>query len=44
MKAMKDHLKNYDDQNITHEEFKVEEHAYLRILPKRSSMRMGGGR
>jgi hypothetical protein len=36
-----DRQKSYADRNRTHKEFKVGDHVYIRVKPKRSSLRMG---
>jgi transposase InsO family protein len=41
LKVAQDRKKSYADKNITQREFKVGEHVYLWIKPKRSSLRMG---
>jgi hypothetical protein len=41
MKIAQDRKKSYADKNRTPREFKVGDHAYLRIRPRRSSLRMG---
>jgi hypothetical protein len=41
LKATKDRQKIYADRKRTHKEFKVGDHVYLRVKPKRSSLRMG---
>jgi hypothetical protein len=41
IKVAQDRQKSYADNKITHKEFKVEDHVYLRVKPKRSSPRMG---
>jgi hypothetical protein len=41
LKVAQDRQKSYADRNQTHREFKVGDHVYLRVNPKRSSLRMG---
>jgi hypothetical protein len=41
MKLAQDRKKRYAYRKRTHRDFKVGEHVYLRVKPKRSSLRMG---
>jgi hypothetical protein len=41
LKVAQDRQKSYADSKRTHREFKVGDHVYLRVKPKRSSLRMG---
>jgi hypothetical protein len=41
LKVTQDIRKSYEDSKTTHRELKVGDNAYLRVKPKRSSMRMG---
>jgi len=41
MKVAQNKQKGYANNKRTHREFKVGDHVYLRVKPKRSSMRMG---
>jgi hypothetical protein len=41
LKVAQDRQKSYADSKRTHKEFKVGDHVYLRVKPKRSSLRMG---
>jgi hypothetical protein len=41
LKSTQDMKKRYADSKPTHKEFKVGDHMYLRVKPKRSSLRMG---
>jgi hypothetical protein len=41
LKIAQDRQNSYADNKITHKEFKVGDHVYLRVKPKRSNLRMG---
>jgi hypothetical protein len=41
LKVSHDRKKSYADSKRTHKEFKVGDHVYLRVKPKKSSLRMG---
>ena len=41
LKSIEDRQKTYADQHMAFKEFQVWEHVYLRIKPKRSSLRIG---
>jgi hypothetical protein len=41
MKAAQDRHKIYADKKKNHKDFNVEDHVYIRVNPKRSSLRMG---
>jgi hypothetical protein len=41
LKATRDMQKNYVDKNITHREFKVGDHVFLKVKAKRSSLKLG---
>jgi hypothetical protein len=41
LKVSQDKKNNYAYSKRTHREFKVGDHVYLRVKPKRSSLRMG---
>jgi hypothetical protein len=41
LKASQDRKKSYDDKNITHREFKVGEHVFLKVKANRSSLKLG---
>jgi ribosomal protein L21E len=41
LKIAQDRQKRYEDIKRSHKEFKVGDHVYLRVNPKRSSLRMG---
>jgi hypothetical protein len=41
LKVAQDRKKSYADNKRTHKEFKVGDHVYLRVKPKRRSLRMG---
>ena len=40
MKASQDRQKSYDDKNITHREFKVGDHVFLRVKANKRSMNL----
>ena len=40
-KAAQDKQKSYADKNITHGEFKVGEHVFLKVKTNRSSLKLG---
>ena len=41
MKFSQDGKKSYTDKRITHREFKVREHVFLKVKAKRSSLKLG---
>ena len=41
LKVAQDKEKSYADRQRTHKDFKVGDHVYLQVKPKRSSLRMG---
>jgi hypothetical protein len=41
LKAAQDRQKSYADSNITHREFKVGDHVFLKVKTNRSSLRLG---
>jgi hypothetical protein len=41
LKVAHNRQKSYTDQNRTPREFKMEDHVYLRVRPKKSSLKMG---
>jgi hypothetical protein len=41
LKATQDKQKNYVDKNITHREFKVGDHVFLKVKANRSSLNLG---
>jgi hypothetical protein len=41
IKVAQDRKKRYANNKMSHNEFKVGDHLYLRIKPRRSSLRMG---
>jgi hypothetical protein len=41
LKIAQDRQKSYADKKITPREFKAGDHVYLRVRPRRSSLRMG---
>ena len=41
LKIAQDKQKSYADMKMTTREFKTEDHVYLRVRPRKSSMRMG---
>ena len=41
LKVSQDRKKHYDDLKITPREFQVVEHVYIKVNPKKSSLRLG---
>ena len=41
LKVVQDRHKSYDDLNITPREFQVGDHVYIKVKPKKSSLRLG---
>jgi hypothetical protein len=41
LKAAQDRQKSYADKNITHKEFKVGDHVFLKVKSNRSSLKLG---
>jgi hypothetical protein len=41
LKIAQDRQKSYADRKMTPREFKARDHVYLRVRPKKSSLRMG---
>jgi hypothetical protein len=41
LKDSQDRKKNYADKNITHREFKVDDHVFLKVKSNRSSLKLG---
>jgi hypothetical protein len=41
LKYAQDRQKNYADKNITHREFKVDDHVFLKVKANRSSLKLG---
>lgn len=41
IKTTQDIQKSYSNKNITHREFKIGDHVYLRMKPRKSTLRTG---